>query len=299
MQKLKTNNDYLNGIIGYYLNQFKQGDNRIDMTVRDWLNAVATNREWAAYCKPLRALATLDNQTDEQKKEYQNLKNFAPCVTPCGVFSDKGKVSTLQKFTGLIAMDLDQLREGIEDAIERLKQDPYVYVIFKSISGRGLCVLFKIDDPKTSERFKENFAGIREYLISNYGLTSKQADASVSNMNRIRYISSDPDIFMNPDSSVARLFVTKAEAKRYTPPTNIVHSDKDIDYVVSQIEEKRLEFHDGGAGVSSNAGDWYRAGLALASKYGEAGFEYFDRISQFRHDYDQVETEKKYYYLCR
>ena len=78
--------------------------------------------------------------------------------------------------------------EGIKTM---LSADPYVYACFTSVSGTGLCVLFKIDP----DRHLDAFNAIADYLIKKYQII---IDPSGKDVSRPRYVSWDPYIHINP-----------------------------------------------------------------------------------------------------
>jgi hypothetical protein len=55
---------------------------------------------------------------------------------------------------------------------------------------------------------------------------------------------------------------------------------------------RRIELHH--IDVTTHYHDWYRIGMALASHYGEAGRDYYHRISRFYPRYTPLETNQQY-----
>ena len=67
----------------------------------------------------------------------------------------------------------------------------------------------------------------------------------------------------------------------------------------TSVEEKTLEtavhrIEQLGIDVTVHYHDWYRIGMALASHYGEAGRDYYHRISRFYPRYNPLETNQQY-----
>ena len=65
------------------------------------------------------------------------------------------------------------------------------------------------------------------------------------------------------------------------------------------IGEKRVEMalhhiEQQGIDITARYHDWYRIGMALASHYGEAGRDYYHRLSRFYPRYTIEETNKQY-----
>lgn len=280
---------YLDKFIPLYRTRKETGQGTL-ITVRQLFDGIINDERWRKYVLNARAEYINDprkTKRGEEPTKFEKAKNDANAVILAGTVIEKAQEEILEP-TGLLAMDLDKLGPLIEKVKAKLRQDPYVYAFFESFSGGGLCVIFKVD----FARYKEAFEGIREYLINEYGFVNNEVDSSVKNLNRLRYISHYPDLFYNREARIARIYVKKAEAKKYTPDKPIIDTERDMEYVVRQFEERRIELHDTGR-------DWVRVGLAIASKYDTAGLDYFQRVSQFRHDYDPQDTEKVYQYLCR
>ena len=121
--------------------------------------------------------------------------NF-PYVTPAGVFSYCSDQSLI-KHSGALCMDLDHLED-----VEALKQQLInnslfeTLMAFRSPGGCGLKWFLKIDLAKCSHR--QWFDAVRNYLMSMYGLSAKQADPSVRNESRACFLCYDPEIYVNP-----------------------------------------------------------------------------------------------------
>ena len=126
-------------------------------------------------------------------EERQQAKKNLPYVTISGIFNEGRSISGLSAHSGFISMDLDNLGGEVEGVRQLLSNDPYVYACFTSVSGTGLCVLFKIDP----EKHREAFDGIADYLIKQYQLI---IDPSGKDVSRPRYVSYDPDLFHNEKS---------------------------------------------------------------------------------------------------
>lgn len=211
-------------------------------------------------------------------KEKNKAKSKAPCITTSGTFSQRGNDYLLQH-SGLIAIDFDHL-EDIGDAFNLLINDVYSFAVFRSISGNGLCAFVKIDGKKHLEAF----LGLERYYWTNYNL---EADRACKDVSRPRYLSYDPDLFLNEQSQQFKDYVkkeTKAEIKAFKNFTEGDHYHKKFERVLS-----RINFD-----ITGGYGNWIKIGFAIASEYGENGLDYFKQISQFHPDYDEYKTEKKY-----
>ena len=73
---------------------------------------------------------------------------------------------------------------------------------FRSPSGVGLKWFIKVDLSKCSHR--QWFDAVRNYLMSMYGLSDKQADPSVRNESRACFLCYDPEVYVNPELTIDR-----------------------------------------------------------------------------------------------
>jgi predicted P-loop ATPase len=235
-------------------------------------------------------------KTDKEKKEA---KSKAPCITTSGTFSQRGNDYLLQH-SGLIAIDFDHL-EDIGDAFNLLINDVYSFAVFRSISGNGLCAFVKIDGRKHLEAF----LGLERYYWQTYNL---EADRACKDVSRPRYLSYDPDLFLNEQSQPFKDYVkreTKAEIKAFESFKGGDHYQQKFERVLSRVN----------CDITQGYDNWVKLGFAIASEYGESGLDYFKQLSQYHPDYDAYKTEKKYrsllgdrnsgitirtfYYLCK
>ncbi len=235
-------------------------------------------------------------KTDKEKKEA---KSKAPCITTSGTFSQRGNDYLLQH-SGLIAIDFDHV-EDIGDAFNLLINDVYSFAVFRSISGNGLCAFVKIDGRKHLEAF----LGLERYYWQTYNL---EADRACKDVSRPRYLSYDPDLFLNEQSQPFKDYVkreTKAEIKAFESFKGGDHYQQKFERVLSRVN----------CDITQGYDNWVKLGFAIASEYGESGLDYFKQLSQYHPDYDGYKTEKKYrsllgdrnsgitirtfYYLCK
>lgn len=272
-----TMNTIFDAQVGLYSKKSEQGSG-VAISLRDFLSGIRSNPEWKRLVEFARAAEDL---RADDRPIYERRKTGLPCATLAGVFSAKTKDGLINP-SGLMAVDLDHLDGEVNEVKAKLALDPYVVAVFLSVSGLGLCVLFRIQP----ERYEDAFDGVRQYLIDTYGLTAS-FDQSSRNVNRLRYISHDPEIPTNENAKLFLKYVTRQQAKRYEMRESFVHTDRDIEYVLSQIEHRCLD-------LTGGYYDWFRIGWALISAYGEAARDMFHRVSQFHPKYRQDQCDRKF-----
>lgn len=213
----------------------------------------------------------------KDKEERRQHKAKCPYVTISGYFKETRSSDKITKHSGFLAIDIDDLNEEVEPIRELLKQDPYIYSIFTSISGNGLCVLFKID----SERHRDAFDGISNHLLTNYQLI---VDPSCKDVSRARFISFDPDLYLNEKSAAFKKYLPKEKKKKIQEP---IFVKTEFDEVVNQMVKQ-------GVNCVEDYRDWISVGFGIAHKFGEGGRDYFHSLSSISTKYDEKNTDKQY-----
>jgi predicted P-loop ATPase len=214
----------------------------------------------------------------KNEEEKKAAKNKAPIITVSGTFNQR-KNDALISHSGLIAMDFDDIND-YGDAFNLLINDPYSYAVFMSISGKGICCLVKID----GKRHLDAFLGLEQYYYENYKL---QVDRACKDVSRPRFLSYDPDLFLNEQSQVFKLYPKKETKQQQQKINNFSggnHYSQKFELILSRINKD----------LTNDYADWLKIGFAIASEYGEGGLDYFKYVSSFSHKYNEFECEKKY-----
>lgn len=209
---------------------------------------------------------------DLRRAEKTNLPN----VTVSGIFG-KRVDNDCKLHSGFIAIDLDELGNEVEGTRELLRHDPYIYSGFTSVSGNGLCLLFKID----TEKHRESFEGIAGYLIKKYQII---IDPTGINPSRTRFVSYDPDLFINEGSIKFKKYLPKPKARKITA-TIFVQSE--FDEVINKMVAANVS-------CVEDYRDWRDIAFGLADQFGEAGRQYFHSLSSCSSKYEQSMCDRQY-----
>ena len=253
--------------------RIKDITNNTDCNIEEVLIGIQTGK-WQDYCLPVM------KETD--KKKRTELKSKVPYFTPAGTFKGRNNKG-LNEHSGLIGIDFDDV-DNIEMYINLIKADSYTFAVFKSISHKGFCSLVKIDPLKHSESFE----GLAAYY---FNLLKIPIDPACKDISRPRYVSFDPDCFMNPKSKVFKEYPKKEAKKESYQRTqiNYLHTDDKFNRVLQKIDRD----------ITGDYNQWIRIGFAIASQYKESGLDYFHHVSKYSSSYDSVTTDKQYKYCCR
>ena len=205
--------------------------------------------------------SVLKIRTIQDKDLRRAAKIDMPNVTISGVFG-KRIDSDCKVHSGFIAIDLDNLGNEVESTRELLKHDPYIYSGFTSVSGTGLCLLFKID----GDKHREAFEGIADYLIKKYQVV---IDPSGKDVSRPRYVSYDPYLFVNESAVIFKKYLPKEKKRKIT---SSIFVKTEFDEVVNNMVSQ-------GVSCVEDYRDWLAIGFGLADQFGEAGREYYHALS--------------------
>jgi len=209
---------------------------------------------------------------DLRRAEKINLPN----VTVSGIFG-KRVDNDCKNHSGFIAIDIDDLGKEVEGTRELLKHDPYTYSCFTSVSGTGLCLLFKIN----SDKHRESFEGIADYLIKKYQIV---IDPTGVNPSRTRFVSYDPDLFLNEDALTFKKYLHKPKARKITATV----------FIQSEFEEVVNKMVEANVSCVEDYRDWRDIAFGLADQFGEAGRRYFHSLSSCSSKYEQSMCDRQY-----
>lgn len=236
------------------------------------LSGIKTGR-WQDECLPIM------NEPDEKKR--RELKKHLPNYTISGRFDVGRADKTLIEHSNLIGIDFDHV-DNINSLVNQLKSDSYTFAVFKSVSHTGVCAIVKID----GQKHIESFNGLAQYYWDKYRV---KIDTACKNVSRIRYVSFDPDLFINDKSKVFKSKIQEIEKKN---DQGIPHSDTRFGFVLKNIEKAQKD-------ITGNYVTWVRLGFAIAHQYGKHGLEFFKAISRFSDQYTEQECEEQYELCCR
>lgn len=237
------------------------------VTLISFLNDVQTGK-WQDSVLKIRTIE------DKELKKLEKTK--LPNVTISGIFG-KRIDNDCKLHSGFIAIDLDNLGNEVESTRELLKHDPYIFSGFTSVSGTGLCLLFKID----GEKHREAFEGIADYLIKKYQII---VDPTGVNQSRTRFVSYDPDLFINEGSIKFKKYLPKHKARKITA-TIFVQSE--FDEVINKMVAANVS-------CVEDYRDWRDIAFGLADQFGEAGRQYFHSLSSCSNKYESSMCDRQY-----
>lgn len=155
-------------------------------------------------------------------------KNKLMAIMFNGTFNER-KDDGLVAHSGLCVLDFDKYpNEKVQlQERNRLKECPYVYMLFTSPSGNGLKVVIRIPESDKYEH-KRRFEAFKEYIKSDY------FDVANSNVSRVCFESYDPDAYLN---EFADVFTDISQDKGYIvteriPVLAITNEDRIVELIM-------------------------------------------------------------------
>lgn len=238
----------------------------VDFGLDDFLTGVK-NGKWQDDVLAVRVI--------EDKKARDIRKKKCHMVTISGSFDGRND-QTCRKHSGYIAIDIDKI-ENPNTIKAVLANDKYMYAIFESISGKGLCALVRIDGTRHADAFE----GICAYLYETYQII---VDRSGSNVSRSRFISFDPYMVQNDTAVIFKKYLPKKKPKKQN---QVVFVQSDFDEIITQMYNRNVN-------ICEDYREWVSVAYALYSEFGDAGIKYYHTLSSMSSKYNSDDTDKQY-----
>lgn len=247
-----------------------------DISLRDYINDVRSGKYINEIIDVRNAL-----QKFGKGREYSEAKKNLPLVTACCTIKaghTRGK-NNISEMNGFYLADID---DDVDDNLfDELKNDKYTCVIHRSAGGKGVCIFVKINPKK----FLESFYDLAQYYLDNYNIS---IDEACKDEARARFVSYDTYIFENPSS---QKFISTYKKPREKPKHEYLFAEDDFGRIIKELE-----------GLDICQGVYKRyldIGFAIASKFGQSGFGYYDSICRGGDKYDQKRIERDYNRFCK
>ena len=216
-----------------------------------------------------------------RNEKTQENKKALPYVTISGLFKERNS-SLLTQHSGFIAIDIDGLKD-INFVREQICCDNNFYATFVSCGGSGLCAIAKIN-PKLH---LESFNYLSKYLYQKYNII--EVDEKCKDVSRARFVSYDPDLYINKDAIEVQVIAYEKDKKE---PTSYVFVESEFTNLIQNILDQKVD-------LTSDYGDWINIGFSLAGKFAENGRTFFHALSSLNPEYNKNKTDEKYSHILR
>lgn len=208
---------------------------------------------WACQIQKLRATLQYNG-----KREYDILKNQLPVVMFGGLFRGQG-ISDLQQPSNLVILDFDHFQDlaSVNQARMSIASDPYTMVEFLSPSGFGLKVLVNVEADTDNTTHHEYFNALRNHFSQNHPELMSFWDDTSKNINRLCFVSHDPELFCNPNSRIWVKREPNTKSKVIIGDTMNVKTNEGMNVNDAEVE-KIIHFLEGGWATSAPMTDGHR-----------------------------------------
>ncbi len=185
------------------------------MNLEEFIQGVKEGK-WATQAEVVR------KQTNKQDKTAEKVK--LPYVTLSGAFSESRLKEKVDWFTNYVTLDLDS-----SETIERVNDD-FIKAQFRSVSGKGLCLVIETTAVTTVPEYKRAFQAVSDYFESTHGV---EVDKACKDVTRPRFVSFDPEA----------TFVEKPDVFEWQQEVVEWHHENVRDFITSRIHSGLTERH--------------------------------------------------------
>lgn len=149
-------------------------------------------------------IETIRHLKSKNDSHYRELKLRLPIITP-HVESTARKLAgdefdkNLKSFTQLMYFDIDNVKKVLEEKQRIINQyKDFVTMVCISPSGAGISIFIQIENELTKENFNPIWNSIRMNELA-----GEDIDVKANGIARTMFLSSDPDVYFNPDATLA------------------------------------------------------------------------------------------------
>ena len=236
------------------------------ITVDEFISGVK-HGEWKKEAEFISSIADKNERNDVKR-------NQASCVTISGLFTYR-KQDSIIKHSGFICIDFDDFDfEKYND----IKADCYTYASFRSVSGRGIAVIVRVDPEKHSE----SFDFLQRYYFDTYGCV---IDPAPRNPASARFISYDTDTFTNPKSKKSKIYREPERKKSNT--IAVVYGNSEVDELIRRAMHR-------GVNIAPDYISYRNLAFSLADGFGESGRNWFHTLCSVDAKYNSTQADKMY-----
>lgn len=223
--------------------------------------------------------------------EYSTFKNGLPAVTFSGVFSPKRVALNLQKYSGLIILDLDKVGENLLQVKKNIFDDEHVIAIWISPSGDGLKFLIKTN--ATADEHKLYYKNALKYFNEKYDI---EIDKSGSDISRLCFVSYDADLLFRQDFKIfdhLEMLTSKSKKGEVSEVVELNRNSVAFYDIDTGNQKKLLKkiYHylkKRGLSITNSHSEWVRVAFAISNTFsfevGRRFFLEFCRLDGPRHD---------------
>lgn len=196
------------------------------VTMESVFNGIKTSETIKALTDKIRKYKEQDNEPAKTRT-----KRKLPSFVVAAIFnSDRRLLADIKDFTGLMVIDFDHV--DVIKFKEQLSKLPIIFAAFVSPSGDGVKVIVKTPAVKDRDSHVGTFLSLKEYF------NSEHFDDSGKDYTRLCYMSHDPDIYINENSTPWTQQVTqKTGSSKVSPPRPSVDVEQREEVILTELRK--------------------------------------------------------------
>lgn len=240
----------------------------------------------------------MGKKTANENIKQKLLPGFAVAVKFSGYGHSMDKACG---WTGLAMCDIDNFDSGdlLEAAFERLSQDPHVLLMYRTISGNGLRIIYwyqrENSDPIDDSSWRGAFAMGNEYFAN---IAGHPYDAECCDFSRLSGIAHDEHLYLNYDAEpflIADDLIVSENCeyqehgrprKNYAPGTYHPEAEDVWPRIEDMLEEKNVKYE------AHHHHDFIMHAAYLFNRFGVPLDQLLVYASQIWGDYPKDERER-------
>ena len=146
------------------------------------------------------------------KSQLASLKQKCPAIMPQAIVEGGKGANNITRFLPFMIVDLDHIPAENMAMVENIvKNSEYARLVYRTISGRGLRVIVKVDGEVTKDNFKDAWMSANEQIKK---ICSVEYDKQCGNVNRLCGLAFDPRAVYRPLSKVVKIKTFKEPKKK-------------------------------------------------------------------------------------
>lgn len=161
------------------------------------------NGKWKAETESYRQLMR-EGRTDEAGR----IKNNLPAILVAGCCEGGHTKANFRSFSGYLMVDIDHCGGDVRSLLEMLKQQPWAYAGWVSVSGEGIKLVVNVRAETQQEYELQAYPVVAQYVSK---LLNRPVDMQCKDLSRMCYASWDEDAFLREDCEV---FPWREEVKK-------------------------------------------------------------------------------------
>ncbi|MBQ8520461.1 MAG: DUF3987 domain-containing protein [Bacteroides sp.] len=157
------------------------------MTISQFVNSIRSHR-WKAKVESYRQL-----KAEGDLEHAEAIKQEMPCIIIAGVCEGGHSKQNFRSFSGFMMLDIDHYPGDIRALLNQLKEEPWTYAGWISISGDGAKVVVRIDAVSQAEYETLAYPMVARHVSR---LFDFPVDMHCQDLTRTCYASHDADAFL-------------------------------------------------------------------------------------------------------